>query len=186
MRFSKNCLIPTDQRIQEWEVFQTSIEFLSSKGILGLFNAFQIIEILAFPPKEYHISEPINIYSIFTCSDVDLENFDKPVEFVNRSNRIVLNKLKGWSFGIAKYNKSIDCVKGCIETYVNNRVWSPTNLPISTGELIPLKKQYVASDSFIEIALNKIIKNNFLNGSYVLELCGVICSNENWELICVK
>ncbi|RZR42782.1 VPA1262 family N-terminal domain-containing protein [Vibrio vulnificus] len=85
--------------------------------------------------------------------------------------------MKGWSFGIVKYNKSVEDIKHIISKYVDSSIWNPAGTAISVGEITPLNKQFVPADSFLEIALNKVIKNNFNNGSYLLELCDLSKKN---------
>ncbi len=160
----------SNKRKKEWAAFQSSLELLSKEGVLGLYKSFQVVELIAFPPQDYNQLEPVNIISVFTCSDGENKELTGRAEFINKG-RIISNRMKRWSFGIFKYNKSIKDVKHLISNYIECSIWNTTGSAISVGELLPVKKQFVPADSFLQIALNKIIKNNFRNGSYLLELC---------------
>lgn len=161
---------------KNWQEFLFSFELLSKSGVLGLYSSFQVVEILAFPPRDSDFSKPILIYSIFTCTESVLRDNESNFEFLN-DQRISSNRLKGWSFGIAKHEKSIEEVWEICSDYINLKTWNTTGKNVSIGNLSPIPKFFVPSDSFVEVPLNKLIKNNFNGGSYLLELCDLEKNN---------
>jgi len=47
--------------------------------------------------------------------------------------------------------------------------WSYNEDDLIIGNLKPLPKQFIPTDSTVIIPLNSVLKNNFYNGSYILE-----------------
>ncbi|EMD1173818.1 hypothetical protein VP758_000301 [Vibrio harveyi] len=167
---------------KKYEKFKSLFDLYTKPGVLAFYNHFQAIEIIAFPPKGYDKKIPINIFTILVCSEGEGSEKTNKIEFVNKDKRIVINGAKGWSFGVVKYQKNITEINEVLSNYISSKLWSPAGTDILVGDLKPLNEQYVPSDSALDVTLNKLLKNNFYNGSYILELCDIEKENISFLL----
>ena len=77
--------------------------------------------------------------------------------------------LKNWRFGIKQYRKRINDVLLSLQNLTEEFLWDASKNTLKVAKLEYCPKRFVAPDSFEEVPLNKVLKNNFHNGSYVLE-----------------
>lgn len=141
---------------------------LLTPGVIGYYRSFEVTEILGFhddAPKT-----PVNFLSLLVAERAQsvVGSGDKP-KFLNDQRRLVL-KGSSWQFGIARYRISNDRLTEAVHRFADSGEWKPSGLPLTIGELIPLPPQYIPSDSSHPHAWNGILKNNFWDGSYVMEL----------------
>lgn len=148
-------------------VIQADLESLLNTKILGEYNCVEITEVFALINKE---SQPINIFTIMVAEHRELENviLDKS-KCVNRE-RIKISGLKSWTVGIKTYLVSIDKAIDMFISAECHNEWDSCGYKVPTPEYIYKKRIFTPPDSFQSIPLNSILKNNFHNGSYVVEL----------------
>lgn len=143
--------------------FLCDLDFLLKEGVIGLFDHFELIEIARYKDG---IPEPTNIFTIA----VALENGKaEPPKKLN-DGRIRLPEIKETSFGVFRSVVSADTLKLALRDYFSTRTWKPNGVSNSVGHLVPISKQFVPPDGLTEVPLNRVLKNNFFNGSYILEL----------------
>ena len=139
---------------------------LAGQGTLGYFNCVEVHEIAAF--KEDGPAAPLNVLSIAVLD----ERSGPPVEsphFLN-PERIRIRALPGWYFGIFRYLVSLNDLRRAMTDFSEGKEWRLSGDELAIGELVPVRPQFVPPDATQSAALNRILKNNFWNGSYVMEL----------------
>lgn len=129
--------------------------------VIGHYTAFEVIEVLGFENE----GSPFNVYTIAiaTCA-VDQGD----AEFL--CDRIAVPGLKNLKFGIRRSVVAIDSLRRALELFQNSLDWKPVDKTNRVGSMSPLERRFVPANSINTITLNRIIKNNYFNGSYILEL----------------
>lgn len=143
--------------------FVDAFDLLAKQGVIGQFDHFEIIELICFEDDSLR---PINVFTIVTA----IENGKSEKCRKLNEKRIKLAVVKNRSFGIFKSVQSVSHIKGVLKKYFDTQVWKPNGKVISVGELQPLIKQFIPPNASTDTPLNQVLKNNFFNGSYVLEL----------------
>lgn len=149
--------------VSENDRFLCDLDLLLKEGVIGLFDHFELIEIARYKDK---IPEPTNIFTIA----VALENGKAEPPKTLNDRRIRLAGIKETSFGVFRSVVSADTLKLALRDYLSTRTWKPNGVSISVGNLVPISKQFVPPDGLTDVPLNRVLKNNFFNGSYILEL----------------
>ena len=137
------------------------IELLLKDGILGFYNMVEITEIFAIMPD----GKRLNILTIMVA-----EFHKKPIhdskEYITLKPFSVID-MKRWKFGILKYYQSADELLNRISQLTEEMFWDKDI--IKSEKLVYKNKKFVAPDSFEYVPINNVLKNNFHNGSYILE-----------------
>ncbi|MFZ2731075.1 MAG: hypothetical protein WAZ24_11995, partial [Blautia wexlerae] len=110
---------------------------------------------------------PDNVYTIFVFET-------RPN--VEKSSERLLKKLKSitdtYSLGIQRKVLDVSEVRSIFELLCNSRDKKEVDIGdgrLETGYLEGVSKVFIQQDSTKEMLLNKVLKNNFINGSYILE-----------------
>ena len=138
-------------------------ELISCKS-LGSYNCCEMVSIyLCQREKEM----PDNVYTIFVFET-------RPN--VEKSSERLLKKLKSitdtYSLGIQRKVLDVSEVRSIFELLCNSRDKKEVDIGdgrLETGYLEGVSKVFIQQDSTKEMLLNKVLKNNFINGSYILE-----------------
>jgi len=140
------------------------IERLLDDGVLGFYDRVEVTEIFGcLPDKSVQ-----NIFTLIVSENRNGEGICKP-KIINK-DRIVLSKLQGWSFGILQYTKTISDILLNIKELKQEKTWSGSgNILKLEGDYLYHSSKFVPPDSFEEVPLNKVLKNNFWNGSHIIE-----------------
>jgi len=136
------------------------VKKLLGNGVLGFYNSIEVTEIFAILPD----GSIANIFTIMVAEERNNTEYDKESYLTN--NLLTIPSLKKWRFGIKRYIKKMEDVFPILEGL------SEKGALAESSKIKPLdycSKRFVAPDSFEEVPLNKILKNNFHNGSYVIE-----------------
>lgn len=75
-----------------------------------------------------------------------------------------------WKFGIARYRISNQKILQALQSLGATGEWKPGTSALNVGTLTPLPPQFVPSDAVVPHPWNGVLKNNFWEGSHVLEL----------------
>ncbi|MGH7028186.1 VPA1262 family N-terminal domain-containing protein [Brevundimonas sp.] len=110
----------------------------------------------------------MNVLTIATFEEFETEGPSSCLEWIGR--RFPVAGLKGWKFGLARYRRTVPELRAALERRETEGVWAASGYPLATGELTTQPAAFVPSDSYEPVPLNAVLKNNFFNGSYVLEL----------------
>jgi hypothetical protein len=135
---------------------------LIQPGIVGNFTHCELTEIFA---NVEGVSGPQNV---FTLAVLEERGIAAPSRFLN-PNRLSLQGLKGWSFGIRRTLMTLPVFEHGLAQFDATGIWSPAGSVLTTGALRQTDPQFVPPDWADSIPLNKILKNNFWTGSHVLE-----------------
>jgi hypothetical protein len=152
------------QDSQRSKAIQAEIARLCNPGLLGFYTHVEIVEIIAFVSQA---KRPINVFTIMVAEDREGSEVEQPY-FLN-AKPIVLPTLKHWKFGILRYTRRIDSLTGIIHTLSEEGTWEASGDPLQLGSLTFVPGQFVPPDSTKAVPWNKVLKNNFWNGSYVFE-----------------
>lgn len=154
------------QKAAVWDVARTraKLQELSVPGVIGFYRSIEITEVLRVQGKTF-----TNILTLAVA-----EPLEAPVEvdwqkvFLNEKRQ----KLTGtdWYVGIAQYRLSLDAFLEKLADFETSGRWSPSPVGIETGTLAAVAPQYVGSDGQVRNPWNGVLKNNFFEGSHVMEL----------------
>lgn len=160
-------------------------DLLVSKGNVGFYKSCEVIEMYVYDNKTG------NDYNLFTIH-VFKENYHTP----NKDVTPKLIEVKGdFKIGIKQYPLTIEMAKKNYMKLLEGK-WLSTHNPndMSNTDYSTLKKinkQYVPYAH--SIRLNKILKNNFFNGSYILEFFDekknfncILENNERFKEKCIQ
>ncbi len=135
-------------------------EKLLNSEEIGVYTNCEVIEISGHLPNQ----NPFNIFTLFVMEDSKLELNSE--EFLTPKLIKISDKIK-FSFGITKRRISLEEVVESFQSYLNP-LQNPLKFDI--GQMLPICEQYIKPDNtFEEIPVNKVLKNNFFNGSYIYE-----------------
>lgn len=139
-------------------------DLISSPGILGFYNSVEVTEIVAL-----EAGNPINIFTIAVLHEEDIST--QPSQWLNEKPI----KAGNHKFGIARYYIGLTEIRSQLTRVCNHQIWDLNGgLKLRLGSsLEPLPKQYIAPDGSYPFELNKLLKNNFNNGSYIIEIFDV-------------
>lgn len=137
--------------MEEWDS-------LLKKGNIGIYHCCEVTEIFLFNKKSKEIC---NLFTLLVLEE-------KPIDDVNEQllgERIKVNE--DCFIGIKRFWMTLDEAKAKLKNLKNKNCWtlSDSNHRISKLKYIP--KQFITSNDGIR--LNHILKNNFHNGSYIIE-----------------
>lgn len=135
---------------------------------LGEYNCVEVTEIFAIVNKG---AQPTNVFTLMVAEHRSPEflELDK-ASFITPREGIVVQKLKGWYVGIKTYLVSINNAIEMFATAESNSIWNSCGKKVNTSEYNYKKKTFTPPDSFEIVPLNSVLKNNFNNGSYIVEL----------------
>ncbi len=135
---------------------------LIKEDIVGFYNRCEVIEIFG-----YKGGKPFNIFTLVVFEKGNEVN--ETEEFLTK-NLMKFDRFKDIKWGITRKVISIDSCKEFFKDLISNNTYKFKESISATGKLTFTKKQYIPPDfSIQETQLNKILKNNFGNGSYIIE-----------------
>jgi hypothetical protein len=149
---------------QKSKAIRAEIVRLCKPGLLGFYTHVEIVEIVAFVRQE---KSPINVFTIMVAEGREGTQLEQP-RFLN-AKRIVVPTLKDWKFGIFRYTRPIDDLPRIIDMLSEEGTWRESDNALQLGALTLLPSQFAPPDSMETVAWNKVLKNNFWNGSYLFE-----------------
>jgi hypothetical protein len=152
--------------LRNWnsEIARKEMTRLTQPGVLGFYTHFEATVLFAFPPSQ---REPINVFSLLVAEERLPAASEEP-HYLN-PERIVLRSLRDWTFGIQRYVRPIAELVPSFDVLCESKTWCASGHPLQTAELVSIPTQFVGSDDFGVVPLNRILKNNFWNGSHVFE-----------------
>lgn len=154
---------------KKWTI-DLSIEWLKRTtvfGVLGIYTHVEVTEVVGY--RDEDPKTPINVFSIVVLETRLGESSTKPA-FLHGKDRIRLTSLDGWSFGVVRYLTELASLASSYEKFASQSVWNLGGVPLRLGNMAPVAPQFVPPDLTEATPLNRVLKNNFWNGSYILEL----------------
>jgi hypothetical protein len=152
--------------LRNWdsEIARKELARLTQPNVLGFYSHFEATEVFAMPPGQ---QEPVNVFSLLVAEERLPIASDEP-HYLN-PERIELKSLKGWKVGIQRYVKPIAELVPAFDVLCQSNKWCASGHPLQTGDLVSIPTQFIRSDDFGLVPLNRVLKNNFWNGSHVFE-----------------
>ena len=135
---------------------------LVQPGVLGLFNHVEVTSILATNKLS---KRSVNVLThLVTVEHTELKTSpEKPLP-------IKFSKLDGWSFGITRHSVPLDALPAKLKEATENEQWSETKGNLMFGTLLYQGHWFVPpAGCSPDAAVNRLLKNNFWNGSHVWE-----------------
>ena len=135
---------------------------LVSKGTIGFYNSCEVTEIFLHHKNE---EDYFNLFTL-VCFEEKIIEEDSKEQLLGYFD---LNK--EYNLGIIRYNLTLDSIKSNFKKLKFEGIWN-SNVESQSkdySKLNKLSKQFVLSTKTKNIPLNNLLKNNFYNGSYVLE-----------------
>lgn len=143
------------------------IRGITAEGLVGYYNYCEVIEVIAYNRIS---STTVNIISVIVFSEKEGELQTTP-QFINNTGRIEIQELKQqWFFGIVKYEIGTKQLFDKLEAYQSTKNWALSTTTLLTGDLVVTPRKFIPIDATETTPLNKVLKNNFWNGSHVFEL----------------
>lgn len=137
---------------------------LITSGVLGFYTHFEATVVIAFRPGQ---TEPVNVFSILVAEEQLSDAIPEPT-FLN-PKRIRLKSLKDWIFGVRRYLLPISELDAAFDRFSESKEWRLSGELLQVADLAPIPTQFVPPDSTGTVPLNRVLKNNFWNGSHILE-----------------
>lgn len=134
-------------------------------GVLGTYNSFEVIEFVGFQQEV----APTNFFTLLIAEPAIPIPSPNNVQFVN-SKPIQLPSTQ-WRFGVVRSRLPVQTVIDAINHLHSTGEWKPDKHPLRVSPLRPARPQFVPSDSHERHPWNGVLKNNFFEGSHVVELC---------------
>ena len=139
------------------------LNFLLNNSNIGFYNKCEIIEVFGFKKQE---KEAFNIYTLVIFINTKKSNVKEYLTDELQSFKSV----KNFSWGLQRRIVDISTVKKLYKELLEKNIYA-IDEPLKIGKFTLLPEQYVPprEDMHHEIQLNYLLKNNFNNGSYILE-----------------
>lgn len=113
---------------------------------------------------------PFNVLSIVVLED-QVGAAEDSVPKMLTSERIRVDGFPGWTFGVARSFRNIEHLDEALVAFENGQCWALSGKPIKMGPLEVMSPMFVPPDGTVEVPINRLLKNNFWNGSHVIRLC---------------
>jgi len=150
------------------EASLAEIKRLTAKGILGFYSQVEATELIAFPPEAL---QPLNLLTMLVAEEhPNPQTTEK--HFLN-SSRIQIPGLKNWNFGICRYTVPLNQLIPVFERLVTSKIWNAAGNELNHNAIAARPPQFVPPDSIQKVPWNSALKNNFWNGSHVIEWADV-------------
>ncbi|GAB2521380.1 VPA1262 family N-terminal domain-containing protein [Lysobacter humi (ex Lee et al. 2017)] len=143
------------------------LQRLATPGILGRYTSFEVTELVLLKDKSGELSPPANVLTVIVGDRRDPGPPPGPARYACTPPPQLGSH---WKFGVSRYRIPLHELSAALATLSSRGVWKPGQFEIGVGALDPLAPIFVAPDGATSSPWNSILKNNFWNGSYVLEL----------------
>lgn len=143
------------------------LQKLLTPGVTGNYRSFEVTEIFGFhrdTPKQI-----TNFMSLLVAEPCDPPQ-GPPAKPVLLTGKPIELRGTPWKFGIARYRVSTQQILQALQHLDATGTWKPGHAELKVGTLTPLPPQFVPSDAAEPHPWNGLLKNNFWEGSHILEL----------------
>lgn len=147
----------TDQLLDE-------LKRLLQPGIIGFYESFEVTEILGFQKD----GTATNFFSLLVAEPGLPPKGTGEPECLTPM-RIEL-KGSDYKFGVFRFRVSTQFLVDVVEHFARTGEWKTGPKPLNVGKLAPVAPQFVHPDFNDPHPWNSVLKNNFYEGSHVLEL----------------
>lgn len=137
---------------------------LLKPGVVGFYESFEVTEIVGFH-KDGTVT---NFFSLIVAESGLPPDGKINLECLTQE-RIEL-KGSDYKFGVFRFRASIQFLVDVLERFIKTGEWQTGSKPLKVGKLAPVVPQFVHADFNDPHPWNSVLKNNFFEGSHILEL----------------
>lgn len=141
----------------------TDFDRLVRPGVLANYASVEITEVTACPPGGLQT----NLLTIAVCEEA-APTGDSDFAFIGKPIR--LSPLKDWTFGLVRYRRSVGAFRSRLQHLEQAGVWAASGKPLCIGPLLAQGAAFVPANGLDTIAMNGVLKNNFVGGCHLVEL----------------
>lgn len=148
-----------------WDSNLALAEFarLNAPGVLGYFTHYEVTEVFAIRDADKSVH---NVFTIAVAVEMT-RDVSQEIEYLSE-RPITLKSLENWKFGAQRYTRTAIELVSAVQT-LGNGEWKLSGNVMAVGPLAPVPPIFAPPDSSEVIPLNRVLRNNFWNGSHVLE-----------------
>lgn len=152
--------------MEKWTVEQLLEEQkrLLKPGLIGFFESFEITEIVGFQ-KDGTVT---NFFSLIVAEPGSPP--EGPVTHECLTQERIALKGSEYKFGVFRFRVSTQFLVNVLERFAKTGEWQTGAKPLKVGKLEAVVPQFVHADFNDPHPWNGVLKNNFYEGSHVLEL----------------
>lgn len=143
-----------------------ALRMLLQPGLIGTYNQIEIVELFAAPRG----TDSLNVLSIVVLGEGNSNAGTAGTTVLLTPERIRINAFKDWTFGVARTLRPVSVLDQALEEFSNTGRWALSGTPLAIGPLEPQPPAFAPPDGTIRVPVNRILKNNFWNGSHVFRL----------------
>ncbi|HDS1796693.1 VPA1262 family N-terminal domain-containing protein [Pseudomonas putida] len=132
--------------------------------MIGNYEWFEVIEVGCSFSKNF-----LNVFSIYVAIDGSPPAGQASSSFLSGSDRKVPG-INDYSFGISRRYVTVEDFLNAIKRFDENGKLETSTPHLPHGLLRVSSPAFYASDGTQQVPLNRVLKNNFWNGSHVIEL----------------
>lgn len=147
---------------REKQLVKKDFENLTEEGNLGFYQSCEITTIFLLDEINHR---PRNFFTIVVFEEKDLPAVSYS-PFVTKKPIPINSYCK---LGIMRYHKSVEVIEKDFAILLEDNQWKYEDNELLLEKLVALPKQFVPADGTNTVPLNSILKNNFYNGSYIIE-----------------
>lgn len=140
------------------------LERLLEPGVIGHYEWFEVIEIGCSLNNGF-----LNIFSIYVAIEGSPPVGRESTHFLSGNDRKIPG-INSCSFGISRRYVTIERLLNAIKRFDDNGKLETSTTPLPHGPLRVSAPAFYAPDGTQQVPLNRVLKNNFWNGSHVIEL----------------
>lgn len=140
-----------------------NLERLTQPGFIGFYDCVEITEIVGFRSRG---ADPVNVLTVAVAENRDGQALPSDA-FLGA--RIRVPSLRDWAFGVFRYYRPIEAVTAALCGQSQLHTWVLSGKSLNVGRLDAQPPVVVPPDTYLELPWNRVLKNNFWSGSYVLE-----------------
>lgn len=137
----------------------TQFELLKKEGVLGFYQSCEVTMIFV------HNKISKRTYNLYTIVVFEEKSYTSANEHYLPSKRIN----EDLSLGIFRYHLTLDEVTEAYMYLSEHQLWKYKEKEIRLSDLKEIEKVFVKCNGTENVPLNSILKNNFYNGSYIIE-----------------
>lgn len=155
------------EQINSIESSRNDITRLYQPGVIGFYDYFEVTELIGYAPNN---REPINLFSLIVAEEGPIPEKLKSISWLTPKARLKVQGLSRWRFALARYHVSNTHLDDTLTQFSQTKRWELSGSSIMVGPLYGRKACFAPPDSLHQLPLNRLLKNNFWNGSYLVEL----------------
>jgi hypothetical protein len=139
---------------------------LLERGVIGSYTHFEATEIFAIRGEH---DLPINIFTILVTENREGEAIPEQPSYLTPKPFRLKKSLPAWKFGIKRYVRPISNLTAGLGAMASTGQLTTSGESLLVGTMHEVAPQFVPPDSMAPVPWNRVLKNNFWNGSHVFE-----------------